>query len=117
MKIIIDTTKNVFTKVIIMGIFLIVLASVIAYARGYRFNPQHGTITSTGILSINSNPKAAKVFINGELRGATDTNITLPFGEYDIKVEKEGYTSWEKKVSLKGEIVMSVNAVIFSKNP
>jgi len=117
MKIIIDTTKNVFTKVIIMGVFLIILASVIAYARGYRFNPQRGTITSTGILSINSNPKAAKVFINGELRGATDTNITLPFGEYDIKVEKEGYTSWEKKVSLKGEIVMSVNAVIFSKNP
>jgi len=117
MKIVINTTKNILPKIIILGLFLVLLTGVIAYARGYRFNLQEGTMTSTGIISINSTPRGAQVFINDELKGATDTNITLPFGQYDVEVRKEGYTSWSKTIALKGEVVVSLNAVLFSKNP
>lgn len=117
MRIIIDTTRHILLKVSLVSLFVIVVVLVIAYARGYRFNPQEGTITSTGILSINSSPKAAKILLNGVLQGATDTNLTLPYGTYTVEVQKEGYTSWKKTVSLKGEIVMSLSANLFSKNP
>ena len=117
MKIVINTTKYILPKMIILGLFIVVLMGVIAYARGYRFNLQEGTVSSTGIISINSSPRGAKVYINEELKGATDTNLTLPFGQYDIEVKKEGYTSWKKHVTLKGEIVVSLSAVLFSKNP
>ncbi|MDA1316581.1 MAG: PEGA domain-containing protein [bacterium] len=117
MKIIIDTTKNIVPRIIIGVIFILVLMSVIAYARGYRFNIEERTISSTGILSVTSNPKPASVFIDDELVGATDENLTLPYGHYSVEVRKEGYTSWKKDVSLKGEIVMSLNAILFSKNP
>src|SRR5690606_23451379 len=51
------------------------------------------------------------------LKGATDINLTLPYGQYKIEVKKDGYTSWEKNISLKGEIVMSLDAHLFPKNP
>ncbi len=117
MKIIIDTTKNIIPRIIIGTIFILVLMGIIAYARGYRFNIDERTISSTGILSVTSDPKPASVFLDKELVGATDENLTLPYGQYTIEVRKEGYTSWRKNISLKGEIVMSLNAILFSKNP
>lgn len=117
MKIIINTTKNLLAKLVLFTIFVMILITVIAYARGYRFNFREGTISSTGIISVNSSPRPAKVYINGVLQGATDTNLTLPYGQYEVEVKKEGYSSWKKSVSLKGEIVMSLNALLFSRNP
>ncbi len=117
MKVVIDTTKNLIPRIIIVAIFLLVLIGVIAYARGYRINFDEGTVTSTGIVSVSSAPKPAKVYVNGELKGATDINLTLPYGRYTIEVKKDGYTSWEKNISLKGEIVMSLDAHLFPKNP
>jgi len=117
MKIVINTTKHLLQRLIIFTIFVLVLIAVIAYARGYRFNFREGTISSTGIISVNSTPRPAKVYINGVLQGATDTNLTLPYGQYSVEVKKEGYSSWKKDVLLKGELVMSLNALLFSKNP
>lgn len=117
MKIVINTTKHLLQRLIILTIFVFVLIAVIAYARGYRFNFREGTISSTGIISVNSTPRPAKVYINGVLHGATDTNVTLPYGQYSVEVTKEGYSSWKKDVLLKGELVMSLNALLFSRNP
>lgn len=117
MKVVIDTTKNIVPRVIFFTLFVCILIAVIAYARGYRINLDERTVTSTGIVSVNSAPKPAKVYVNGELKGATDINLTLPYGHYKIEVKKDGYTSWEKQISLKGEIVMSLDAHLFPKNP
>ncbi|MEK9169626.1 MAG: PEGA domain-containing protein, partial [Patescibacteria group bacterium] len=97
--------------------FVVVLASVIAYARGYRFDIEKRLVKSTGIISATSNPKAAKIFINGELKGVTDTNLTLPPENYLVEIKKEGYTSWSKKINLKGELVVNVDPVLFPVNP
>lgn len=97
--------------------FVVVLASVIAYARGYRFDIEKRLVKSIGIISATSNPKAAKIFINGELKGVTDTNLTLPPENYLVEIKKEGYTSWSKKINLKGELVVNVDPVLFPVNP
>lgn len=117
MKVVIDTTKNIIPGLIFLILFIGILIGVIAYARGYRVNFDEGTVTSTGIVSVSSSPKPAKVYVNGELKGATDVNLTLPYGQYKIEVKKDGYTSWEKTISLKGEIVMSLDSHLFPKNP
>ena len=82
------------------------LSLVIAYARGYRIDMKKKSLSSTGILAISSFPKAAKVYINNELKGVTDENVGLPPGSYNVEIKKEGYTSWSKKVTLKGELVI-----------
>ena len=108
--------KTVF-RLLFFLFFVVVLASVIAYARGYRFDIEKRLVKSTGIISATSNPKAAKIFINGELKGVTDTNLTLPPENYLVEIKKEGYTSWSKKINLKGELVVNVDPVLFPVNP
>lgn len=105
-------------RLLLLSIFLVILLGIIAYARGYRFDVKRKSLTSTGIISVNSNPKSAKIYINGELYdGVTDVDVTLPNGRYTIEIKKDGYTEWKREVALKGEIVMSLNALLFSKNP
>jgi len=108
--------KLVYRLVFIFA-FVLFLILVIAYARGYRLDMKKKSFSSTGILAISSNPKAAKVFINHELKGVTDENVGLPPGEYTVEIKKDGYTSWTKKVMLKGELVISLDALLFPLNP
>ena len=101
---------------IIFIFFAFILIATIAYARGYRLDIQKGTMTSTGILAVSSDPQAAQVYINGALKGVTDLHLTLPFGKYAIEVKKEGYTSWKREVNLKGELVVTADATLFPLN-
>lgn len=108
---------KIFLKLILFVIFIVVLAIVIGYARGFRIDIEKRSLKSTGIISMTSNPKAAKIYIDGELKGVTDTNVTLPPGNYLVEIKKEGYTSWSKKINLKGELVINVDPVLFPINP
>lgn len=101
---------------IIFIFFILILIVTIAYARGYRLDVQKGTMTSTGIIAVSSSPQAAKVYVNGELKGVTDLHLTLPYGSYAIEVKKEGYTSWKRNVVLKGELVVTADATLFPLN-
>ncbi len=105
------------SKLIVFVIFASVFVIVIAYARGYRFDFGKKSMTPTGIISFSSDPQAAKIFVDGQLRGVTNTNMTLPPGDYKIDIKKDGYTSYSKQIVLKGELVASINALLFSLNP
>ena len=109
--------KGIPVKIIIFLILSAVIFSIIAYARGYRFDFKDKTISSTGILAISSSPKAAKVFINEDLKGVTDLNVTLPPGNYTVEITKEGYISYKRSVVLKGEIVETIDPILFPINP
>lgn len=111
-----DLTPILF-RVLIVAIFVALLVGIIAFARGYRFDFASQTITPTGILAVTSDPKAAKVYVNGELKGASDINLTLPPGHYTVEIKKEGYTGWTQEVDLRGEIVLSLDGLLFPKNP
>lgn len=104
-------------RLFIFILFAIFLVGIIAYARGYRISIKDRLLVPSGILAITSNPKAAKVYVNGELKGVTDLNLTLPADQYTVEVKKDGYTDWKQNVSLKGEIVMSLDAALYPKNP
>lgn len=97
--------------------FLTLIAAVIAFGRGYRWSIRERSLTSTGILAVSSNPKAAKIYINGELRDVTDANLILSPGTYQVEIKKDGYTSWNKTIKLKGELVYSLDAQLFPLNP
>ncbi len=108
---------KILLRLIFFVLFITVLATVIAYARGYRFDLKKRVINPTGIIAATSYPKAAKIFINSELKGVTDTNLTLPPDNYLVEIKKDGYTSWSKKINLKGELVINVDPVLFPINP
>lgn len=108
---------RIVSRLILTISFLVTFSLIIAYARGYRIDIKQQKVTPTGILAISAIPKASSVYINGQLKGATDLNLNLPPGRFQVEVKKEGYTSWQKTVQIKPELVISLEATLFPKNP
>lgn len=108
--------RNVY-RILFFIVFAAILVAIIAFARGYIYDFENQTIMPTGILAVSSSPKAASIFVDGKLKGVTDTNLKLPPGKYKVEIKKDGYSSWSQEVTLKGEIVMSLDALLFPKNP
>lgn len=104
-------------RILLAILFVIILTLLILFARGYRFNFTEKTISPTGILFASSSPQGAKIYLNGSLKGATNQNITLAPGRYDVEINKEGYTSWKSNLVVKGEVVTNAAATLFPLNP
>jgi len=107
---------RIIQKLIIFTVFFGILLFIIAYARGYRFSFKQKSFSPTGIIAATSQPKAAKVYINGELKGITDNTFILPPGSYTVEMKKDGYADWKKTFVLKGELVVSADANLFPLN-
>jgi len=71
------------------------------YAKGTRIDTKNLSLRENGLLVIKSYPDTAQVFVNGELKAITNTNIFLPPGSYDISIRKEGYLEWKKRIEIK----------------
>jgi hypothetical protein len=87
------------------------------YARGYRFDEKTLKFSPNGLLVANSDPEGASVLVNGELKTATDTTLSLSPGTYDIEIKKEGFMSWKKRLVIEKEVVTEANASLFRNVP
>jgi len=92
---------------------------VISYGKGYNFNFGNGKIgiSGTGLLAATSQPDGAGIYINDHLTSATNNTISLPPGEYDVKISKSGYSPWRKKIKIEKEVVSSAYALLIPTAP
>ncbi len=92
-------------------LFIITAPTVVFYSSGYRIDwnpPENGKrIVQTGGLFFKIEPKQASIYLNGKLSKKTDfffgsvlIENLLP-KEYNVKISKDGYFSWEKKLTIK----------------
>lgn len=94
-------------------IILVGTVFAIQYAKGkYRFTTD-GLSSETGLLSANSFPTGAQIYIDDRLVSATDDTLYLKPGEYNIRIQKEGYHTWQKVLRVEGELVTQTNAQLF----
>lgn len=100
--------------VIIAGSFL-----AIRWAKGdFRFDENNQTISKeTGLLHATSTPQGAQVYINGNLTSATDDIIYLAPGTYEVVIQKDGYSRWQKTVQIEQSLVTQANAVLYPYSP
>lgn len=101
------------TIAIIIGVSLL----VIAYGRGYRLDLNNKSLGTTGMITATSDPTGAQLYIDGKLKGATNMNINVVPGWYNVAVVKNGYQTWEKKIRVQGEVLTRIDAMLFSSNP
>jgi hypothetical protein len=102
----------IFVALLIGGI-----AFAIKFAKGYRPSINNRALSGTGLLAANSTPRGASVFINGKLTTATDDTLNLPPGEYQISIQQDGYSAWEKTMQVEAELVTQTNARLFPAVP
>lgn len=102
-------------------LFIILTTYTSLYATGYQLNLRgpwrlKRLIVKTGTLAINSQPSGASIYINDKKQSdfswknfndntlATPAKIkSLAPGEYEIRLEKDGYWPWEKRLNINAE--------------
>lgn len=82
-------------------VFLVVAPLVILYTQGYRYNFERRAIQKTGIMIVSSIPRKADIYLNNtrytERQTPAKIERVLP-GDYEIRLEKEGYHTWQKRL-------------------
>lgn len=96
-----------------------VSTAVFLYAKGYNFNRQTNTLEKTGMIVVKSEPLGANIYLNGALyKASTNTSIAnLKSGVYNLKIEKDGYSAFQKDVPVKEEYATEITAVLVPLNP
>ncbi len=104
---------SLFQVVGLLAFLAIVTAGVVLYAQGFRLDLGGGSLAKTGMILAKSVPDGARVFLDEELKAATDSTISsLKPDTYHLKIEKEGYLPWEKDVEVKEELVTNITALL-----
>lgn len=109
--------RRVIAPFIITIILSVISVAIIFYGRGYRLDFDEKNVAPKGLLVANSQPNGAQVFVDGKLTSATNSTITLEPGWYNVRIEKEGYSRWEKKLRVQGEVVAKTDTILFPINP
>jgi len=104
-------------RIILIGavlFFVLATPATLLYAWGYSFDWQEKNFVLTGGLYLKSAPKKAEVYINDELQ-EQNTPIfikrLLP-KEYQIRVAKQGYHSWQKNLKVESRIVTEAKNIL-----
>jgi hypothetical protein len=88
--------------IIFFIVFFITAPLVIMWAQGYKFDWNNKSWQKTGVLFLEVKPKNAEIYLNNEFYGKkTSVRVKnlLP-NEYEVKVAKEGYIPWIKKLNI-----------------
>jgi len=107
-------------------IFFILTFVILFYSFGYRYNPQQGKIIQTGAIIVKTFPKNAKVSINGSAvkKNSGLVNLFNDFikieslepGQYSIGASLEGFSNWEKNISIESEHVLEFKNIVLVKS-
>lgn len=110
--------KRIVSLLLVLIGILAVTTAAIFVAKGYRFDRRTGTLKGTGIIAVASIPAGAAIYLNGDLYSASNNTINdLDPKAYQLKVTKEGFSSWEKQVLVEAEKVSLVNVTLFPTAP
>lgn len=93
----------------ILAIIALVIVFVLLVL-GYQFNGKDGKIEQGGLVQFVSQPGGANITIDGIRFGAqTNTKTTLASGSHFITMDREGYQTWSKSVSLAAGSILWLN--------
>lgn len=89
---------------------------------GYKFNFEDKKLVQTGGIYIKAEPQKINLYLDGKFINSTDfltgsffIKNLLP-KTYNIKIEKQGYQSWEKNLEIKEKIVSETKEIILMPN-
>lgn len=95
-------------------LFIFFVPFLIYYSLGYKFNLRTKKFVKTSIISLESQPQGAKVFLNKkDLKKTTPCVIRdiLP-GKYEIIIKREDFYPYKIKLELRPNLVKKIKAVL-----
>jgi hypothetical protein len=77
--------------------------------------PPPSVAASTGSVTVRSTPFLSEVFVDGDSMGYTPAKIALGPGKHTFRVEKPGYTSWTKVMTITVGSELTLDATLARK--
>ncbi len=117
-----NKTRQIFFIASVIIFFFIAPFSVF-YSLGYRINFKQQSVHSTGGIFIHSWTVNGNYILNGINRGSSNLLDRsqffqgLPEGIYKLEMLRDGYTAWEKNISVIKEHVTDVSPFIIPLEP
>ena len=87
---------------VLIGLIILTVARfMLLQASGYGL--KQGKVIQNGLTFFSSQPHPANIYVNGKLaKVKTNTRLYLPSGIYDVKLQRDGYRTWQRKIELEG---------------
>lgn len=90
---------------------VLVVTLITLFMLGFRFTS--GNLERYGFLQFNSKPSGATVMIDGAIVSSkTPTKSSIPAGNHDIKISRDGYKTWSKSIDIKSGTLTWLNYAI-----
>jgi hypothetical protein len=117
----VNMTRRIRRIILFLAILFFILISplILFYAWGYTFDWNEKKPVLTGGFYLRSIPKNAEIYLDDELIEETPNFIKrLAPKEYQVKVVKEGYHPWQKKLRVESKLVTEAkNILLIPTNP
>lgn len=98
------------------GMTLLVISIVtviLLFVLGFRFDTNNGQLEQFAFLKFNSVPSGATVTIDGKVVDSqTPNKASVPEGQYEVVMWRDGYESWRKTVDVKAGTLNWINYVM-----
>ena len=107
-------------------IFFVLLAVVLFYSFGYKYDVKERETIQTGAIIIKSVPEDVDIYINDDF--FENSNVlnalltgyvkveNLNSGGYNVKIKKDGYFDWGKNINVNGGYITELKNIVLLKN-
>lgn len=94
---------------LIVGYVLVTIAlmlgTVVLLYSAYGYGIKKGKIIQNGFVFVSSHPAGADIKIGDQLRGKTDSRLTLQADTYQMSISRTGYQTWARPITVEGDSV------------
>jgi hypothetical protein len=109
-----------FKKILLICSYALVAAIIaggtlllVSYGQGRSYDFKTHKFVSNGLLILGTTPSGARLTIGDKLtRRTTPYRSTYRVGQYDIKLTKDGYRPWSKRVNIVASEVVNLALII-----
>jgi hypothetical protein len=68
-------------------------------------------------FQVTSEPQGADIFVDGEFKGATPSQLKAVPGSHVLKVSRPGFTDWQRNIVLDAGTAVTFNAILVKQTP
>lgn len=88
---------------ILIGLAVLGATVVLLYqAHGFGLG-KHGEVVQNGFVFLSSQPQGAQIYIdNKPYKDTTSSRLQLPEGTYTVRLQRDGYNSWQRTIDVVG---------------
>lgn len=103
--------KKIYTLISVFASIFVYTGAILVYmySGGWRVDIFKQQVHKTGVLTVESDPYLANLSIDNKSPIRTPRSTSLPIGEYEITVTKDGYVKWNKKIRIKEEKATNIH--------